>query len=98
MTLCNSSSYSCQHYASMNSAVVRRRVLYFNCKHLYYSFRFYWKLDYNVDTYIYALRLRLDGVKILLVAAEIIKTEDLIMSHNWCLEGETSTRSNSYLF
>ena len=76
ITLCNFPSCTCPHYASMNSAAVGRRGQYVNCKHLYYIFRFFCKLDYKVDTYIHAPTLSLDEVKKILLAAGIIKTEE----------------------
>ena len=76
VTLCNFPSCTCPHYVSMNSSAIGRRGQYVNCKHLYYIFRFLCQLDYKADMFIHAPTLSLDEVKQILVAAEIIKTEE----------------------
>lgn len=74
ITLCNFPSCTCSHYGSMNETSIGKRGMYVNCKHLYYIFRYFCKLDYKIDTFIHAPTLSLDEVKQVLLAARITKT------------------------
>jgi hypothetical protein len=74
ITLSNFPSCTCPHYGGMNGTSIGKRGMYINCKHLYYIFRYFCKLDYKTDTFIHAPTLSLDEVKQVLVAAGIIKT------------------------
>ena len=74
VTLSNFPSCTCPHFVSMNGSSVGKRGAYVNCKHIYYVFRFFCKLDFDNDKFMHAPTLSFDETKKILEAAEIMKT------------------------
>jgi hypothetical protein len=66
---------TCPDFISMAIAAVGGRAPYVNCKHLYYIYRFFCKMDVQEDKFIHAPSLSFNEIKHLLHAATIIVIE-----------------------
>jgi hypothetical protein len=63
---------TCPNFLNMAVASIGKRVPYVNCKHLYYIFRYFCKMNYQDDKIIHSPSFSFNEVKQLLVRAQII--------------------------
>jgi hypothetical protein len=63
---------TCPDFLNMVVASIGKRVPYVNCKHLYYIFRYFCKMNCEDDKFIHSPSLSFNEVKQLLVRAQII--------------------------
>jgi hypothetical protein len=63
---------TCPDFLNMTMALIGKRAPYINCKHLYYIFRYFCKMNCQDDKFIHSLSFSFNEVKQLLVQAQII--------------------------
>jgi hypothetical protein len=63
---------TCPDFLNMAVASLGKRGQYVNCKHLYYIFRYFYKMNCHDDKFIHPPSLSFTKVKELLVQAQII--------------------------
>jgi hypothetical protein len=63
---------TCPDFLNMAVASIRKRGQYVNCKHLYYIFRYFCKMNCQDDKFIHSPSFSFNEVKQLLVQAQII--------------------------
>ena len=62
----------CPDFISMAISAIGGREQYVNCKHLYYLFRYFYKMDVNEDKFIHAPSYSFNKLKLVLVKVGII--------------------------
>jgi len=63
---------TCPDFVNMAISAIGGRKKYVNCKHLYYLFRYFCKMDMYDDIFIHAPNFSFNELKLLLVRAEFI--------------------------
>jgi len=71
---------TCPDFVNMAASTIGGRQQYVNCKHLYYLFRYFYKVDVYDDVFIHAPTYNFNELKLLLVQAEIITILDKTFS------------------
>jgi hypothetical protein len=72
ITISHFPEYTCLDFQNMVVASIGKRGQYVNCKHLYYIFRYFCKMNYEDDKFIHFPSFSFNEVKQLLVRAQII--------------------------
>ena len=65
-------SCTCPDFVNMVVSAIGGRAQYANCKHLYYLYRYFCKMDIHDDKFIHAPSYSFNELKVLLVRAGII--------------------------